>query len=252
VAPPRKRPAAWGRGGANRAFLEFDERTQTMTRKEFAQALESTLLAATARGEEVEALCREALEVGFAGVCVAPCRVAEAAAHLAGSPVRVVGVAGFPLGSQTARAKAAEVEEVFALGAQEVDLVFNLGLFLEGRLSPVSAELRDARRAAGAGVLKVILETAALTPAQTREAAALALGAGADYLKTSTGFGPAGARIPDVRLLRQVAGSRCGVKAAGGIRTFEQAESLLAAGADRIGTSVAGSLWREGQKRLGA
>ncbi len=222
-----------------------------MTRKEFAQTLESTLLAATARGPEVEALCREAVDAGFAGVCVAPCRVAEVAAHLAGSAVRVVGVAGFPLGSQTARAKVTEVEELFALGAHEVDLVFNLGLFLEGRLSPVSGELRDARRAAGPGVLKVILETGALTPAQTREAAALALGAGADFLKTSTGFGPPGARIPDVRLLRQVAGSRCGVKAAGGIRTFEQAEALLAAGADRLGTSVAGALLREAERRLG-
>jgi deoxyribose-phosphate aldolase len=223
-----------------------------MTLQEFTQAIDSTLLAATARGPEVEALCREAAQAGFAGVCVGPCRVAEAAAHLAGTPVRVVGVAGFPLGSQTARTKVAEVAELFEAGAHEVDVVFNLGLFLEGRLSPVSAELRDARRAAGGGILKVILETGALTPAQTREAAALALGSGADYLKTSTGFGPPGARIPDVRLLRQVAGSRCGVKAAGGIRTFEQAEALLAAGADRLGTSSALPLWREAARRLGS
>ncbi|MDW7711395.1 MAG: deoxyribose-phosphate aldolase [Deferrisomatales bacterium] len=223
-----------------------------MTLQEFSQTIESTLLAPTARAPEVEALCREAVSAGFAGVCVAPCRVAEAAAHLAGTAVRVVGVAGFPLGSQISRVKVAEVEELFLSGAHEVDLVFNLGLFLEGRLSPVSAELRDARRAAANGVLKVILETGALTPSQTREAAALALGAGADYLKTSTGFGPPGARIPDVRLLRQVAGRRCGVKASGGIRTFEQAEALLAAGADRLGASSALALWREAGRRLGA
>lgn len=222
-----------------------------MNPSRFAETLESTLLAPTARSSDIEALCREAAEAVFAGVCVAPCRVAEAARHLAGTPVRVVGVAGFPLGSQTARAKVAEVAEIFEAGAHDVDLVFNLGLFLDGRLSPVSAELREARRAAGSGVLKVILETGALTPAQTREAAALALGAGADFLKTSTGFGPPGARIPDVRLLRQVAGSRCGVKASGGIRTFEQAEALLAAGADRLGTSCAGALWREAASRLG-
>jgi deoxyribose-phosphate aldolase len=222
-----------------------------MTLRQLADAIEATLLQAAATTEQVADLCREAVEIGFAGVCVAPCRVPEALTRVAGSPVRVVGVAGFPLGNQTARGKIAEVAELFELGAHEVDLVFNLGLFLDGRLSSVSSELREARRAAEGGVLKVILETGALTPAQTREAAALALGAGADFLKTSTGFGPSGARIPDVRLLRQVAGRRCGVKAAGGIRTFEQAESLLAAGADRLGTSSAGAIWREAVKRLG-
>jgi len=222
-----------------------------MTLRRLADAIETTLLQAAATAEQVAALCQEAVSLGFAGVCVAPCRVPEVATQVAGTPVRVVGVAGFPLGSQTTRAKVAEVAELFELGAHEVDLVFNLGLFLEGRLSPVSAELREARRAAGDGVLKVILETGALTPAQAREAAALALGAGADYLKTSTGFGPPGARLPDVRLLRQVAGRRCRVKAAGGIRTFDQAESLLAAGADRLGTSSAGAIWREAAKRLG-
>ncbi len=219
--------------------------------RDFARCIESTLLGAAATALEVEALCREAVQRDFAAVCVSPCRVAEALDHVAGTPVRVVTVAGFPLGSQTVRAKVAEVGEAFEAGAHEVDLVFNLGLFLDGRLTAVSAELREARRAA-AGVLKVILETGALEPAKVREAAALAVGAGADYLKTSTGFGPTGARIPDVRLLRQVAGSRCGVKAAGGIRSYEQAEALLAAGADRIGTSSAGTIWREAQARFAA
>jgi deoxyribose-phosphate aldolase len=219
--------------------------------REFARCIESTLLGAAATALEVEALCREAVQRDFAAVCVSPCRVAEALAHVAKTPVRVVTVAGFPLGTQTVRAKVAEVGEAFETGAHEVDLVFNLGLFLDGRLTAVSAELREARRAA-AGVLKVILETGALEPPKVREAAALAVGAGADYLKTSTGFGPTGARIPDVRLLRQVAGSRCGVKAAGGIRSYEQAEALLAAGADRIGTSSAGAIWREAQARLAA
>src|SRR5512133_1924863 len=163
-----------------------------MTLEEFAGAVESTLLSATAREPEVEALCREAAEAGFRGVCVPPCRAKAAAGFLAGTAVRVVSVAGFPLGFQNARAKVAEVAELFELGAHEVDLVMNVGLFLDGRLSPVSGELREARRAAGDGVLKVILETGLLTPEQTREAASLALGAGADFLKTSTGFGPAG------------------------------------------------------------
>ncbi|MDF1554372.1 MAG: deoxyribose-phosphate aldolase [Deferrisomatales bacterium] len=215
------------------------------------RTIESTLLAATATEAAVEALCAEAVERGFHGVCVAPCRVARAAAALAGTPVRVVSVAGFPLGSQTTRTKVAEVEELLALGAAEVDLVMNVGWFLDGRISPVSQELRRARAAAGDAVFKVIVETAAVGPKRVREAAALALGAGADFLKTSTGYGPGGATIPDVRALKQVAGSRCGVKASAGIRSFAQARDLIAAGADRIGTSAAGAIWREAVVALG-
>ena len=222
-----------------------------MTLDQLRNSIESTLLAATATEAEVDILCAEALEHGFHGVCVAPCRVAKAASVLAGSPVVVVSVAGFPLGAQTTQSKVAEVAELFSLGAMEVDLVMNVGLFLDGRISPVSQEIREARRVAGHGVLKVILETSALGPNRVREAAALALGAGADFLKTSTGFGPGGANIPDVRALKQVAGSRCGVKASAGIRSFAQARDLIAAGADRIGTSAAAAIWSEAQVVLG-
>ena len=221
-----------------------------MTLKEIALSLESTLLTATASEAQVRALCREAVEEGFFGVCVSPCRAKLAVDLVARTGARVVSVAGFPLGTQTSGAKLAELGELFEMGVHEVDLVFNVGFFLEGRISPVSNELRDARRVAGDGILKVILETGLLEPGQIREAAALAIGAGADFLKTSTGFGPSGARIPDVRILRQVAGSRCGVKAAGGIRSLDQAQALLAAGADRLGTSVAGAVWKEAVERL--
>ncbi len=221
-----------------------------MTAAEFAATLESTLLSATASEAAVVDLCRGALEGGFAGVCVAPCRASTAVGLLAGSSVAVVSVAGFPLGAQTTRAKVAEVAELAELGVQEIDLVMNLGWFLEGRLTPVSTEIREARRASAGRVLKVILETGALGPAQVRDAAAVALGAGADYLKTSTGFGGPGARVPDVVLLRQVAGSRCRVKASGGIRTFDQARGLLAAGADRLGTSAAAALVKEAARKL--
>jgi len=169
---------------------------------------------------------------------------------VAGSPVAVVSVAGFPLGAQTTRSKVAEVVELLALGAAEIDLVMNVGWFLEGRLAPVAHELREARAAAEGAVLKVILETAALDPGRIREAAALALGAGADFLKTSTGYGPGGATIPAVRALKQVAGRRCGVKASAGIRSFSQARDLMAAGADRIGTSAAAGIWREAQRAI--
>lgn len=222
-----------------------------MTQQEFALTVESTLLGAEVSEKRVEGLCREAAELGVLAVCVSPCRAAAALKFLGLTGPRVVSVAGFPLGTQTSRSKVAEVSELFELGAHEVDFVYNVGLFLEGRISPVSSEIRDARRAAGNGVLKVILETGLLEQGQIREAAALALGAGADFLKTSTGFGPAGARIPDVRILRQVAGNRCGVKAAGGIRSLDQAEALLAAGADRLGTSTAAAIWKEARARLG-
>ena len=222
-----------------------------ITLEQLRGSIESTLLAATATERDVEALCSEAAEHGFHGVCVAPCRVARAVAFLEGTPVRVVSVAGFPLGSQTTRAKVAEVAELVALGAAEVDLVMNVGWFLDGRLAPVSQELREARAAARGAVFKVILETAALGPNRVREAAALALGAGADFLKTSTGYGSGGATLPDVRALKQVAGSRCGIKASAGIRSFPQARDLIAAGADRIGTSAAGTIWREAQLALG-
>jgi deoxyribose-phosphate aldolase len=221
-----------------------------VTPQEFSLTIESTLLTPTARENQVEALCREAADSGFYGVCVAPSRVTVALRALSGTGVRVVSVAGFPLGAQTTRAKVAEVSDLFEMGAHEADLVMNIGLFLDGRIASVSGEIREARRAAGSGVLKVILETCHLTPGQIREAASLALGAGADLLKTSTGFGPEGARIADVRILRQVAGKRCGVKAAGGIRTFEQAQALLAAGADRLGTSSATKLLAEACKVL--
>ncbi len=221
-----------------------------MTLREFAATLESTLLDAGAGERRVEELCGEAVAAGFAGVCVSPCRAACAARHLAGTPVRLVSVAGFPLGTQTTRTKVAEVAELVALGAAEVDVVFNQGWFLEGRLMPLAEELREVRRAAAGALLKVILETGTLLPGQVREAAALALGAGADYLKTSTGYAPVGARVEDVRLLAQVAAGRCGVKAAGGIRSFAQARELLRAGADRIGTSRAGTLWEEAQATL--
>ena len=214
--------------------------------------IESTLLSATATEVMVDALCAEAAGFGFHGVCVAPCRVRQAVAALAETPVRVVSVAGFPLGTQTTRSKVGEVAELVALGAAEVDLVMNVGWFLDGRISPVSQEIREARSATGDGVvLKVILETAALGPNRVREAAALALGAGADFLKTSTGYGPGGASLPDVRALKQVAGSRCGIKASGGIRSFSQTRDLIAAGADRIGTSSAGAIWHEAQLALG-
>ncbi len=220
-----------------------------MQLSDLCNALESTLLTPTARAAEIEGLCREAAGAGFHGVCVPPSRVRLAAEVLRDTAVRVVSVAGFPLGYQSTRSKVAEVAGLVEAGAAEVDVVMNLGWFLDGRLRAVARELQEIRRASEGRVLKVILETGALTPEQIREAAAVALGAGADFLKTCTGYGPRGVTIRDVRLLRQVAGGRCGVKASGGIRTLDQAVGLLAAGADRLGTSSAGAIWAEACRR---
>ena len=236
----------WSKHVGTRRFsaaVEFME--SPMDPSQFAKTLESTLLSPNASAKAVDALCAEAAKSGFHGVCVSPCRAALALERLKGSGVRVVSVAGFPLGTQTPRAKAAEVAELVELGVDEVDLVMNVGWFLEKRLSAVSDELRLAREACGGRVFKVILETGSLTLRQIAEAGALALGAGADFLKTSTGYGPRGAEVRDVEILRQVAGDRCGIKASGGIRSYRQAAELLAAGATRIGTSSAGVLLKE-------
>ncbi len=221
-----------------------------MDLSQFAKTLESTLLSPAASTKAVEALCAEAALNGFLGVCVSPCRAAQAVERLRGSGVKVVSVAGFPLGTQTPRTKAAEVAELVEMGVDEVDVVMNVGWFLERRISAVSEELRLARGACGDRVFKVILETGSLTLRQIAEAGALALGAGADFLKTSTGYGPRGAEVRDVEILRQVAGERCGIKASGGIRSYRQAAELLAAGASRIGTSSAGVLLKEAKDAL--
>jgi deoxyribose-phosphate aldolase len=171
--------------------------------------------------------------------------VREALVFLGPSRVRVVSVAGFPLGNSTSASKAREVAELVQTGAHEVDIVANLGLFLEGRSGEVAEEFRLVRKACEGRTLKVILETGSLTPPQMEALAVIALGEGADFLKTSTGYGPRGATVEDVKILAGVEGPPRGVKASGGIKTLAQAISLLEAGAQRIGTSSAGAIMKE-------
>jgi deoxyribose-phosphate aldolase len=225
-------------------FGEKNLRRVLMKASEIRKTLESTLLAPTAGGAEIEKLCAEAEGLGLYGVCVAPCRVREALGFLKSGKVRVVSVAGFPLGNSTAETKAGEVAELVRIGAHEVDIVANVGLFLEGRVREVAEEFRLARRAGEGRVLKVILETGFLTPSQIRELGGIALGEGADFLKTSTGYGPRGASVEDIRILAGIKGSR-GIKASGGIRTLSQVGELIGAGATRIGTSSAGAIMKE-------
>lgn len=205
-----------------------------------ADAIEATLLKAQATSAQIKALCAEAVKLNCHGVCIAPANVALAAEVLKGSPVAIVTVAGFPLGNQTTRAKAFEVQESIKLGATEIDVVINIGWAKEGRFDKICDELKEVRKATADNTLKVILETGLLSPAQLDGAARAALDAGADFLKTSTGYGPRGASAEDVHFLAKVAKGMAGVKAAGGIRDRRTALALIEAGADRIGTSAAG------------
>ena len=204
-----------------------------------ARLVDHTLLKPEATPAQVGALCREAREHGFAAVCVNPIWVRQCAAELAGSGVAVASVAGFPLGASVAEVKAAEAAAAVADGAREVDMVICVGALKAGEHRLVErhvAAVVDACRP-GNALVKVIVEAGLLTDEEKARAAAIAKLAGARFVKTSTGFGPGGATVEDVALLRRVVGPGVGVKAAGGIRDWPTARAMVEAGASRIGTS---------------
>lgn len=211
--------------------------------EDLLRAIEHTLLRPEAGPGAVRRLCAEAREFRLGAVCVHPCYVALARDALAGSDVRVVTVAGFPLGANATDVKAYEAARAVRDGAAEVDMVLNVGLLKEGDLGAVAADVAGVVAAAAVPV-KVILETALLTEAEIVAACRAAESAGARFVKTSTGFGPGGATLEAVRLMRASVGPGVGVKAAGGIRTLEQVRDFLAAGADRIGTSNGAAIAR--------
>jgi deoxyribose-phosphate aldolase len=205
---------------------------------ELAQYIDHTLLKADATVADIVALCGEAAEHRFAAVCVNPVYIDLAAHLLAGSGVKVAAVIGFPLGATFAAVKALEAREAVLRKADELDMVMNIAAAKAGQWDAVTDDIRQAVAAAEGKTVKVILETALLTDGEKRRACDAALAAGAHYVKTSTGFGPGGATEEDVRLLRAAVGDRAGVKASGGIRTRQQAERMIAAGATRLGTSA--------------
>lgn len=205
---------------------------------ELAEYIEHTLLRPDAVEADYVRLCQEAREYGFYGVCVPPSRIGLARRLLADSDVRVVTVVGFPLGFQSSATKVFEVENALLAGAHEVDMVINIGLLKEGNWKAVEQEIQEVVKAsAGRLVVKVIIETCYLNDQEKIEAAKLVQAAGADFIKTSTGFGSQGATVRDVELIRRTVGDKLLIKAAGGIRTRESALSLLRAGAARLGTS---------------
>ena len=205
-----------------------------------AKIIDHTLLKPEATRDQIAQLCREAREYGFAAVCVNPCYVGLAAELLRGSSVKVCSVVGFPLGATLPEVKAYEARRAIEEGAAEIDMVINIGALKSGDLELVKRDIAsvvDVCHAKGA-LCKVIIEAALLTDEEKVLACQLARAAGADYVKTSTGFGPGGATVQDVALMRRTVGPEMGVKAAGGIRSYEAAKSMVEAGATRIGASA--------------
>jgi len=204
-----------------------------------APLIDHTLLKPDASTADVEKLCREAREFVFASVCVNPCNIKLAASLLEGSKVKVCSVVGFPLGANKKEIKAYEARKAVLEGACEIDMVMNVGALKSGDCRLVEQDMQDVREACGRSVVtKVILETALLTDEEKITACQLAMKAGMDFVKTSTGFGPGGATVEDVRLMRTVVGEGMGVKASGGIRDTETAARMVEAGATRIGASA--------------
>ena len=199
--------------------------------------IDHTLLKANATRAQIEKLCDEAVENDFASVCVNTCWVPMAASRLAGSPVNVCTVVGFPLGAMAPASKAAEAARAVADGADEVDMVINIGWLIAGEDDAVRADIAGVVEAAQGRCVKVILECCLLTDEQIVRACELSVEAGAAFVKTSTGFSSGGATVKDVALMRKTVGGRCKVKASGGIHTAEEAQAMVDAGADRIGTS---------------
>ncbi len=212
-------------------------------KKLLVSAIDHTNLVAAASSKDVALLCEQAAEHGFAAVCINPWHVRHAALLLKGTEVKVATVVGFPLGANTMASKAYEAGEAVANGAVEIDYVINIAALKEGMDSYIAEELSQVRCAAGGALLKVILETALLSDEEKRKAALFALDAGADMVKTSTGFN-GGATVADVVLLRETV-PQLGIKASGGIREADFALQLLAAGAVRLGTSNAVKIIQE-------
>ncbi|MEM3922073.1 MAG: deoxyribose-phosphate aldolase [Nitrososphaerota archaeon] len=209
----------------------------TWSVKQVARAIDHTMLHAYVREDDIRRLCMEAVEYGFAAVCINPIYVPLAYALLRNTDVKVCAAIGFPLGSTFKEVKVEEAKRAIERGAAELDMVINLPMLKSGKYDYVEEEIREVKRSTGDGILKVIIECCYLTDEEKVIAAKIAERAGADYVKTSTGFGPSGAKIEDVKLLRSVLSPHMKIKAAGGIRTGEQALSFLEAGADRLGTS---------------
>ncbi len=202
-----------------------------------ASYIDHTLLKADSTKEQIEMLCQEAKQYQFASVCVNPAYVSLAYSLLKNTPVKVCTVIGFPLGATTTKVKAYEASQAVSEGAQEIDMVINIGALKSMDYSTVEADIRAVVQAAKPSLVKVIIETCLLTNQEKKTACQLSKKAGAHYVKTSTGFSTGGALVEDIQLMRAAVGDEMGVKASGAVRDLQTAQAMICAGATRIGTS---------------
>lgn len=210
-----------------------------MTKNELARMIDHTALKADTKWEKVEEICKEALQYNFASVCINPSNVEFAAELLRGSEVKVCTVIGFPLGANTTATKIFETKDAIEKGAAEVDMVINIGKLKDKDYDYVKKDIEAVvKEAKGKALTKVIIETCLLTDEEKIIACRLSKEAGADFVKTSTGFSTGGATVSDIKLMREVVGENLGVKASGGVRTYEDSIAMIEAGATRIGASA--------------
>ena len=219
-----------------------------MDLKDILEKCDHTLLRPDAAWEEVRQLCDDGLRYGVASVCISPCHVSAAAAYLGGR-LPVCTVIGFPSGTATTSVKCFEAAEAIGDGADELDMVANIGWIKEGKLRAVREEIGEVKRICAKHILKVIIETCLLTEEEKLEMCRVVSDSGADFIKTSTGFSAGGATFEDIRLLKANVEPHLRIKAAGGIATLEDAEAFLTLGADRLGTSRIVKLAKERESR---
>lgn len=204
---------------------------------ELSRYIDHTLLKAVATPEDIETLCEEALANNFYSVCVNSAFVPQAHALVKDSTTKVCSVIGFPLGAMSTEAKVFEAKQAIEDGASEIDMVINVGMLKIGQLHYVTSEIAQIKQAIGSNVLKVIIETCYLTNEEKITASELAVNAGADFVKTSTGFGTGGATLDDIILMKAAVGGKAKLKASGGIRDYETAKQYIDSGVSRLGTS---------------
>ena len=214
-----------------------------------ASYIDHTLLKPDATGEQIDQLCAEAREYGFASVCVNPYYVARCVKNLKGTDVKVCTVVGFPLGATTAESKAFAALQAIASGAKDIDRVMNVCAMKSGHTKAIEQEIQALAAAVeGQAILKVIIETCLLTDEEKNQACRIARRSGADFVKTSTGFSTGGATVEDIALMRKAVGAKLGVKASGGIRDYATAKAMIEAGATRIGASAGVAIVKEEQE----
>ncbi|KGK86132.1 deoxyribose-phosphate aldolase [Clostridium sp. HMP27] len=210
-----------------------------MTKNQLARMIDHTVLKADTKEEKIEEICKEALQYNFASVCINPCNIEFAAKLLKGSEVKVCTVIGFPLGANTTATKAFETKDAIEKGASEVDMVINIGKLKDKDYDYVKKDIEAVvKEAKGKALTKVIIETCLLTDEEKIMACKLSKEAGSDFVKTSTGFSTGGATVSDIKIMREAVGENLGVKASGGVRTYEDSIAIINAGATRIGASA--------------